>query len=174
MSARNDEEFLAFVEASLQDLRRTAYLLCGDWHRADDATQAGLIKVYVNWPKLDRTYSLWSYARRAVVTAVIDDGRRMWRRREEMTGELPEVAADDLTVGVDDRMLLREALAALPARQRAVVVLRYVDDLDIAATAFVLNCPPGTVTSAAERALAAMKKFLVARGLVRDNRGEFR
>lgn len=167
-STTADEDFTDFVDSSQRDLRRTAYLLCGDWERADDAVQAGLIKVYLRWSKLDRTDSIWSYARRAVVTAVIDDGRRAWHRREATVGELPEGELHDGGyVAVEDRMLLREALDALPRRQRAIVVLRFVDDLDVRDTAFVLTCPEGTVTGLCVRALSFLRTFLTTRGYAR-------
>lgn len=168
MGATHDEEFVAFADASMRDLRRTAYLLCGDWHRAEDAVQVGLTKVYLKWKKLDRTNSVWSYARRAVVTSVIDDGRRAWWKREQHMPELPETARDDETGTVDDRLLLRSALQSLPRRQRAVVVLRYVKDLDVNETAFVLDCPVSTVSSTAARALGSLKQFLTEHGYVRQ------
>ncbi len=142
MSSR-DEEFVAFAEASLRDLRRTAYLLCGDWGHAEDAVQTGLIKVYLRWSRLRREDSIWGYTRRAVVTSLIDDSRRAWRTRETYLPECPDTPIGDGTGSVDDRLLLRQAMAALPSRQRAVVILRYLDDLDVAETAFVLRCPAG-------------------------------
>ncbi len=166
-----DEAYVAFASASMRDLRRTAYLLCGDWARADDAVQNALIKVYLRWRRLDKENSLWSYARRAVVNAVMDERRTLWLRGDTLVDEIPQTPqtiGGDETGTVDDRTLLRLALAALPARQRAVVVFRYVYDLDVADTAAALKLPLGTVTSSGARALLALRRFLVAQGYVRS------
>lgn len=163
----SDLAYVEFVGASMRDLRRTAYLLCGDWDRADDAVQEALIKVYVRFDKLVVRNTLWSYVRRAVVNAVTDQGRWLRRRPEVSLPELPDVPLGDGTGTIDDRLLLRQALDALPARQRAVVILRFVDDLDVSETAGVLRLPEGTVTSSTARALTFLRKFLVKAGLVR-------
>ena len=83
----DDREFAQFVDGHARELRRTAYLMCGDWQRAEDATQDALVKLYVAWSRLERSGALRAYAHRAVTTAVIDQGRRPWRR--EVTGGLP-------------------------------------------------------------------------------------
>lgn len=170
--SKDDEEFIAFVRSSQRDLRRTAYLMCGDWQSAEDAVQAGLVQVYLRWRKLDRDGSIWGYARRSVVTAVLDDARRARHRHERLAADLPETHDVDAYSSVEDRLLLQQALDALPRRQRAVVILRFVDDLDVRETAFVLKCPEGTVTSSCRRALTFLRRFLIERGFVRSPREE--
>jgi len=76
MGRRDESEFLAFAAACREQLRRTAYLMCGDWDRASDLTQEALIRVYVAWPRLERHDGLLAYARKAVVSAAVDHGRR--------------------------------------------------------------------------------------------------
>ncbi len=174
MKAEDKADFIDFADTSMRDLRRTAYLLCGDWGHAEDAVQTGLLKVYLRWAKLRCTGSVWSYARRAVLTSLTDEYRKSWRTRESRVAELPETTSPDQWDSVHDRQLLQQALAALTRRQRAVVILRYVDDLDLAETAFVLKCPPGTVASSASRALAFLRKYLTEQGVVRGAQKEFR
>ena len=83
----DDTEFVQFVDGHARELRRTAYLMCGDWQRAEDATQDALVKLYVAWPRLERSSGLRAYAHRAVTTAVVDQSRRPWRR--EVGGKRP-------------------------------------------------------------------------------------
>lgn len=168
MGRSAEEEFTEFLRASRSDLRRTAYLLCGSWDDAEDAVQTALYKVYLNWWRLSGSDRPWSYARRAVVNATINISRRA-SSREVPTLHMPDVASAESSGTVDDRMLLRLALASLPARQRAVVVLRYVEQLDVAETAVVLRCAQGTVKSATARALENLRAFLTSHGLVRGS-----
>ncbi len=94
-----------------------------------------------------------------MVTTVIDESRRPWWRRES-SGDVPELPAQDAAMAVDDRLVIRSALADLPPRQRAVIVLRYFEDLNIAATAEVLGCTTGTVSSQTAKALTTLRKNL--------------
>ena len=152
-----ERDYTEFVTARGRALRRIAYLLCGDWHQADDLTQTTLTKLYLAWRRISRSESVDGYARRTLVNAYLDEGRRPWRR-EHATAELPERAAPgDLAA---DRLTLRSALATLPAAQRAAVVLRYWEDLSIAETAALLGISEGTVKSASARGLAALREVL--------------
>ena len=157
MARRDEDEFLAFADASRSQLRRTAYLLCGDWHRAADITQEALIRVYVAWPRLERDHGLRAYARKAVVSVAIDQGRR--RSSREVVGlvERPAPAVADPSATVVERLALLQALATLPPRQRACVVLRYYEDLSVAAVADALGCREGTVKSQTARGLEALR-----------------
>jgi RNA polymerase sigma-70 factor (sigma-E family) len=151
-----DDAFTAFVAARSRHLLQTAYLLTGDRHRAEDLLQTALTRAYLRW---DRIVSddPEGYVRRTLANAHID----WWRRkpwREEPTGELPEVAADDGATAYAVRQSVLQALAVLPRRQRAVVVLRYYEDLSEAEIAHVLGCSPGTVKSAASRALGRLRE----------------
>ncbi len=151
-----DLEFVAFVADARHRLRRVAYAMCGDWHHAEDIVQTALVKVYVQWSRVESDRGPWAYARRAVVNAAIDESRRPWRREDP--ADCPPERAVPEPAGLDDAML--EALSALPVRQRAAVVLRYVEGLDIEATAEVLGCSTGTVKSQAARGLDAMRRRL--------------
>lgn len=162
-----DHEFLEYVTAHQASLRHTAYLLCGDRGMAEDAVQTALVKVYLRWTRIERQNAVHSYSKRAVVTAVIDEFRRPWRRATVMA-ELPDThSVTDGTQTVDDRLVLRQALASLPARQRAAVMLRYVEDLDVAQTAELMRCRPSTVANACAAALASLRTFLIRHGVVR-------
>jgi RNA polymerase sigma-70 factor (sigma-E family) len=156
-----EHEFAASVAARSRLLCTTAYLLCGDWHRAEDHTQTALTKLYLAWRRIDRRESVDAYARRVLVRTVVDERRRPWRR-EHPAAELPDLSgrADP----ADDRLDLLAALARLPARQRAAVVLRYWADLDIAETARVLGVTEGTVKSSSSKGLSAL------RGALQDSR----
>ncbi|CAM4005954.1 SigE family RNA polymerase sigma factor [Kibdelosporangium persicum] len=153
-----DREFAQFVDANTTRLRRTAYLLCGDWHRAEDLVQVAFLKVYKSWPKV--ASSPLGYARQTLTNTVIDESRRFWRR-EQPTYPLPDTAGTnaDQDIALD----LRRAMAALPPRQRAAVVLRYWDDLPIAAVADLLGCSEGTVKSQCAKGLAALREMVTDR-----------
>ena len=166
MRAEDERDFVDFVGGAARSLRRTAYLLTGDWHRAEDAVQAGLVKLYVAWPRLARSAATTSYARKAVVSAAIDESRRPWRR-ETFVSAVRDDASDgrDLPGEVDDRLLVIAALAELPARQRATLVLRYYDDLSVDEVADALGCTSGTVKSQTSRGLDGLRARLLAAGI---------
>lgn len=151
-----DDEFVAFVRDAQPRLCRVAYLVCGNWHAAEDTVQAALVKLYLSWDRVDRESDPWSYARRTVVNAAIDETRRPWRR-ESATDVLPELAVP-MPSALDDAVV--DGLSALPRAQRAVVVLRYIEDLDVDTVAHVLGLPPGTVKSHASRGLASLRARL--------------
>lgn len=151
-----DREFGEFVDARALVMRRTAYLLCGDWHRAEDIVQQALIKMYVAWSRV-RKDSVDAYARKVLVRTAIDETRRGFFQRERIVDTVPEGAVVDAATDLD----LREALSALPAGQRAVVVLRYWEDLSITETARILGRTEGTVKSQAAKGLAALRDLLL-------------
>jgi RNA polymerase sigma-70 factor (sigma-E family) len=155
----HDGEFSEYFAARAHALRNTAHLLCGDWHRAEDITQLAMLKLYVAWPRLVRHDSLDAYARRVVVRTFLAENRRSWRRREQLTDDPPDTAA---TTDGDSahRLLLVHALAAVPPRQRAVLVLRYWNDLSVDEVATALGCSVGTVKSQAARGLATLRQRL--------------
>ncbi|CAN5676109.1 SigE family RNA polymerase sigma factor [soil metagenome] len=154
--------FEDFVTTHERSLRRTAYLLCGDWARAEDATQDGLLKLYRSWSRLDRGPALRSYAHRAVTTAVLDQGRRPWRR--EHLRDFPDVPVSS-DHDSDRRLSVLAALRDLPVRRRACLVLRYFADLSVEETAEVLGVSTGTVKSTTARALDQLRTTLGAAGL---------
>jgi RNA polymerase sigma-70 factor (sigma-E family) len=155
-----DAEFGDFLDSRAMVMRRTAYLLCGgDWHRAEDLVQTTLTKIYVAWPRIRRDGSVDAYSRKIMVRAAIDESRKAYRRRESVVDELPETSSVP-PVGVEDAVDVRRALAQLPAGQRAVVVLRYWEDLSVTETAHALGKSEGTIKSQAAKGLAALRRLL--------------
>jgi len=152
----NEDEFVGFVLSTQPQLLRLAYLVCGDWHRAEDVVQSVLIKMYARWSRIRRDEAPMRYARRAVTNAAIDERRRPWRR-EQPASKLPDAAAVEEP---DIDTVVVQALMGLASRQRAVVVLRYIEDLDVAQTAEVLGISQGTVKSQAAKALSNLRKLL--------------
>jgi RNA polymerase sigma-70 factor (sigma-E family) len=157
---RSEAEFVAFVAARRTHLRRIAYALCGDWHRAEDLVQTALAKLYVAWPRLHKAGAEEAYARQVIVRANIDESRRPWRR-ERAGAEVPDrVVAPDGSV--EDRSELVQALQELSPMQRKVVVLRHWLDLSVEETARELGVSTGTVKSHTSRGLAALHTHLTA------------
>ena len=161
MRADAEAAFTAYVTARRERTRRVAYLLCGDWHRADDLTQIAFVKLYGAWERIRDHGALDAYVRSTLARSVVDESRRPWRR-ERVVEVLPETASfDDLAGRVVEQDQIRFALARVPAGQRAVVVLRYFEGLDVAATAATLGCSEGNVKSQTARGLAALKAALL-------------
>jgi RNA polymerase sigma-70 factor (sigma-E family) len=155
-----DTEFGEYLESRAVVMRRTAYLLCGgDWHRAEDLVQTTLTKIYVAWSRIRRDGSVDAYSRKIMVRAAIDESRRAYRRREAVVGDVPEIELPP-RAGVEDAVDVRRALAQLPAGQRAVVVLRYWEDLSVADTAVALGKSEGTIKSQAAKGLASLRRLL--------------
>jgi RNA polymerase sigma-70 factor (sigma-E family) len=167
MRQADEDRFREFARSQALLLRRCAYLLCGDWHLAEDLVQATLVKLYGAWPRIENTDRPVSYARTTLTRCWLDERRRPWRRAEERSGDLPDTA--DSTVDpalAHDRSAVREellaALAGLPPRQRAVLVLRYFGGMSITATAVALGCSEGTVKSQASRGLDTLRSRFVS------------
>jgi len=161
--ATREREFREFAEARQAQLRRSAYLLCGDWYEAQDLTQTTLLKMYTAWGRLDRDGNIDAYAR-VVMTRTYIDLHRRGRWREEPVGEVPEHAGEE--VSPDLRLTLRGALTRLPPRYRAVLVLRFWEDWSVEQTAEALRISTGTVKSQSARGLARLRE------LVGDHVGE--
>ncbi len=156
--ARDDQQYADFVDATQHRLRRTAYLLTGDWQLAADATQEALLRVYVAWPRLDRSGGgLQTYARRALLSATVDQLRRPWRRERPTEVDVNIPDRSRLEDEVSDRAMLRAALRRLPPRQRACVVLRYFEQFSVNETAEAMGCDPGTVKSQTARGLSTLR-----------------
>lgn len=153
-----DGEFARYFGERAHSLRSTAYLLCGDWHQAEDLTQAALLKLYLAWPRLVRHDALDAYARKIVLRTFLSEHRRAWRKRERLTDEPPETAAEQ--PGTEHELLVRHALAAVAPKQRAVLVLRFFNDLSVEETAAALGCSTGTVKSQSARGLGTLRKRL--------------
>lgn len=162
MRTEDDAGFREFARDRTLALRRTAYLLCLDWHLAEDLVQIALLKLYRVWPRVRHSESIDNYVRRVLTRCWLDEGRRPWRRRERRDGMVPEAAGAGLdpalvaaASGLSERLL--RALGEIGPRQRAVVVLRFCLDLPIADVADALGCSPGTVKSQATRGLEALR-----------------
>jgi RNA polymerase sigma-70 factor (sigma-E family) len=152
-------DFTEYVTARSAWLRKVAYLLCGDWHRADDLVQTAITRLYANWPRAARAANLDGYARRTLVNTFLAEQRTSWWRRVDLRGidhDPPPAAGPDLDAGLD----LQAALDRLPARQRATVVLRYFGDLPVAETARALGCSEGTVKSQTAKAVETLRELL--------------
>jgi RNA polymerase sigma-70 factor (sigma-E family) len=152
------EDFREFVAARSPALLRTAYLLTGDRGHAEDLLQSALAKVYRHWRRVTATGSPEAYVRKVMVNE-----RHGWWRRDRLPlvlGPVPDRPGPDEAAGVDDRDVLWRAVLAMPPRTRAVLVLRYWEDLSEADTAEVLGCSVGTVKSQASRGLRKLHDLL--------------
>jgi RNA polymerase sigma-70 factor (sigma-E family) len=160
---RDEQEFAEYFARRQDAVRRTAYLLCGDWHRADDLAQIAFVALHRRWRKIRDRAALDAYVRKTLVRASIDESRRPWRR-ERFVDELPEppTAQEGLDDHVVTRETLLEGLRQVPPRQRAVLVLRYFEGLDVSGAAQALGCSEGTVKSQTARGLATLRTVLGA------------
>jgi len=158
VSRGRDAEYTEYVAARLSSLRRLAAVLCNDWQRADDLVQSTLVKLYVHWGRVRAATHPDAYARAVLVRESIHERRSVWVKRVRLGGKV----TDSPTAEVDqDAVLdLRAAVAALPARQRATLVLRFYCDLNVEQSAEILGCSPGTVKSQTARALEAVRRAL--------------
>jgi RNA polymerase sigma-70 factor (sigma-E family) len=159
-----EDEFREFVAARSSALLRTAYLLAGDWGTAEDLLQTALTKTYLAWKRLGEIEAVEPYTRRVLVNTATSWWRRRWHG-ERPTEVLPEQSSPDRHQEALERDVMWRHVRALPARQRAVLVLRYYEDLSEAQTAELLNISPGTVKSQTARALATLRKRLAGEGL---------
>jgi len=159
-----DAEFSAFVRAHRSELLRSACLLtAGDTHLAEDLVQTALTKLYLAWPKVFRTGTAVAYVRRIIINAHIDETRRPRWRREKSVPEppdLPDLTAFELRADDADGEAIRAALAGLPPRMRAVIVLRHWYDLSVQESADLLGCSEGTVKSQTAKAAAHLRAAL--------------
>jgi len=160
MRADDEREYVSWVGTRAARLRQTAFLICGDWYAADDAAQQTLTKLYLAWSRLQQRDDVDAYAWRVLVHALVDEWRRPWRRREYSVAVTPDHAMADAAARVDQQRLVLDALARLPRRQRAAVVLRFWQDMSIEQTAAALGCSVGAVKSHTARGLQALRVHL--------------
>jgi RNA polymerase sigma-70 factor (sigma-E family) len=151
------EGFPEFVSARSAALVRSAWLLTGDEATAHDLVQSALEKTWLRWDRITRKDAPEAYVRRVMLSTFLTWNRRRWRG-ELPVEALPELPAlGDRTAAVDLRLAVATALRGLPVRQRAVVVLRYFDDLTETQVADALGCSVGTVKSQAFKALGRLR-----------------
>ena len=153
-----DMAFAEYFAARSDAMRGTAFLLCGDWHRAEDLTQVAFTKLYLAWDRVSRHEALDGYVRQMLFRAFLDERRLGWWHRVRVTDVPLDGATHDRSP--DDRMAMLAALSAVPARQRAVLILRYWEDLSVEETATLLSCTTGTVKSQAARGLQTLRTHL--------------
>jgi RNA polymerase sigma-70 factor (sigma-E family) len=158
VSDSRDAEYTEYVANRLPTLRRLAAVLCDDWQRGDDLVQATLTKLYVHWGQARSASHVDAYARAVLVREFVHERRSAWVKRVSLPGRVTDSPAAE--VDHDAVLDLRAAVAALPARQRAALVLRFYCDLNVDQSAEVLGCSPGTVKSHTARALAAVRRAL--------------
>lgn len=151
-----ERDFTEYVRARQDRLFRTAYLLSGDRERAQDLAQSTLARLFRHWKQAQRADNLDAYARSVMVRIYMHEQRRAKHERELHERLDPPPAPDR----PDVRLTIVEALDLLPPKARAVVVLRYWEDLSVATTAKVLGCSEGNVKSQSSRALARLRDLL--------------
>jgi RNA polymerase sigma-70 factor (sigma-E family) len=155
-----DAAYVEYVTGKALWFRRVAFLLCRDLDRADDLVQTSVTKLYADWARIRNVENLDGYARTIIINTFLAEQRSPWWKRvvldHEAELEEPFAEPEDLDLGLD----LGEALAAVPPRQRAVLVLRYYCDLSVQEAADVLGCSTGNIKSQASRGLAALRRHL--------------
>jgi RNA polymerase sigma-70 factor (sigma-E family) len=154
MGGRSDE-FGEYFAARFDRARRIAYALCGNWAEAEEISQTAFVKLYSAWHKV-RSDTTDAYLR-TILTRTFLDGRRRGRGRTRPVADVPDSEVPDCSTRVDEREALLTALRAVPPRQRAVLVLRYLQDLSVEQTAVAMGCTVGTVKSQTARGLDTLR-----------------
>jgi RNA polymerase sigma-70 factor (sigma-E family) len=157
MTSRHDGEFADYMTARLPALRRLAFLLCQDWHRADDIAQSAAITAYTHWARAARADNTDAYVNAILVREFLHERRSAWSRLVNLT-DAPEAMAR--LADHDSSLDLQAAVVKLPPRQRAVLVLRFYSDLNVYQTAEALGCAPGTVKSQTAKALDSLRRAM--------------
>jgi RNA polymerase sigma-70 factor (sigma-E family) len=154
-----EHDYTQYVAAKLPRLHRIAYQLLGDRHRADDAVQDALTSLYQRWTRIREVRNLDAYVHTMVVRAVLSDRRRLWAR-VQLWGSPPEELREAEPPGVEQRLVLRQALRKLPEGQRTVLVLRFLCDLSVEEVAAALGRSEGTVKSQTSHGLKSLRRLL--------------
>jgi RNA polymerase sigma-70 factor (sigma-E family) len=160
LTDRGHEDYVAYVGPRLERLRRVAFLLCHDWHRADDLVQVAVTRLYVHWRRASAADDIDRYVHRILVNAFLSE-RKKWPALVTTMERLPEMPAPDVDEATN--LAMRTALAQVPARQRATLVLRFYCDLTIEQTAETLRCSTGTVKSQTAKGLARLRELWTGR-----------
>jgi RNA polymerase sigma-70 factor (sigma-E family) len=161
VKAEQERDFVEYVTGRMPVLRRVATQLAGDAHRGDDLVQQAIAKLYTYWRRASRVENLDAYVYRILVRVFLDERRHSWSqvRLADTPADRPAPRAVD---DVENRLLLRAALAQLPPRQRAAVVLRFLADRSVEEAAEILGVTPGTVKSQTSDGLARLRRLLAA------------
>lgn len=154
MKPHEEHAYRDYVVTRLEQLRRTAYLYCRDWHTADDLASITIGKLYRHWRRAQEAQNLDAYVYGILSHVWLDERRRPWRRRETPIAEVPDRSEPGGQFETGDLLTL---LAGLPPRRRACVVLRHYCDLSIEQTADILGVAPGTVKSQTARGLEMLR-----------------
>jgi RNA polymerase sigma-70 factor (sigma-E family) len=157
-----EDDFHVYVSARLDRWRRTAYLLCQDWHTADDLVSITVTKLYRHWRKVRAADNRDAYAQRVLSRTWLEELRRP-SRREQAQAELPEAAWSNPD-RITDRESLAQLLTALGPKQRAVVILRFYLDHSVEDTAAILGISVGTVKSQSARGLQILRAATLSPG----------
>ncbi|BBH70323.1 RNA polymerase sigma24 factor [Actinoplanes sp. OR16] len=161
------DEYREYVSGRMDGWRRTAYLLCGDWHAADDLVSIALVRLYRHWGRVSAVEHPEAYVRQILVRTMLNERRRSWRREQPMVA-VPDRPVTGGPESVADRQMFVALLGELPPRRRAVLVLRYFCDLSVEETAAQLGCSTGTVKSQTARALETLRTRLGGSALVAE------
>lgn len=154
-----DGSFTEYFASRGNSMRGTAYLLCGDWHRAEDLVQTTFVKLYRVWARVGGKEPPDAYTRQILVRTFLSETRQGFFRREQTTAEHTERVMPDTGV-VEDRLVLLRALVDVPPRQRAALVLRFWEDMSVEDTAKALSCSTGTVKSQTSRGLETLRRLV--------------
>lgn len=154
----DDNDFTEYAEARVARLRQRAYLLCRDWHLAQDLTQITLAKLYASWRRAIKADNLDAYTTKIMMRVFLDH-RRLRSSHEVVVAEIQHEPAF-ASGGPELRLTLLEALGQLPARDRAIVVLRYWEDQSVETVAELLGVTPGVVKTQSMRALQRLRRLL--------------
>ena len=169
MNAADETDYVAYVTGRLPVLRRMATNLAGDPHRGDDLVQQAITRLYTHWRRASKADNLDAYVYKILLRAFLDEQRLRWAAVRLRAGHADSdpggsgdraARADDPATGVAERLLLREALATLPPKQRAVLVLRFLADRSVDEVAQILDIAPGTVKSQTHDGLNALRRLL--------------
>lgn len=159
-----EQGFTDYFASRSGALRGTAYLLCGDWHRAEDLVQTAFVKLYRAWNRVSAHDTLDAYTRKILVRTYLDENRRGFFFREKPTADHDEVSAPPAG-SPEDRLVLLHALTGVAPRQRAALVLRFWEDMSVEDTARAMGCTEGTVKSQTARGLDALRQLVPARSV---------
>ncbi|WP_250027486.1 SigE family RNA polymerase sigma factor [Paractinoplanes maris] len=157
MNDDSDAGYLEYVSGRIPALRRVAFLLGGDEHQADDLVQETITKLYAKWPRIAKVENVDAYVHTMLVRAFLDEKRRGWWR-VSLRDKPPERPAP--ADASEEKAVLRAALDRIPARQQAVLVLRFLCDRSVADVAQLLGCSEGTVKSQTSHGLTALRRIL--------------